>query len=309
MKKKLEVQTIIVLLCVLAIAGAWIGIQITKDSLGVWSEAAEIEFTTPDLLGLAPRSELQCAGATIGHVRRVTPSIGEDGQARFTLVGGIKKDFTGWKFAPVGIVKAGVVQSALAPSSITLGLSKSPQAVQARIPKDGPPPVLPLEKEKSKNDLGEVIEQYRKLGDQIDVTIRQFTEPKNGRSQSVMQELSEAIPAAAISLRHVEAVTATLQSQVGENGKIDQTLTSLNASLGRIQTLSDEATKTVSNLNGKVDSSLNKVNGLLDETTGTMTALHTKLEGFGGTFVGRMLIAKPEDSTKPSPSPPPKKSR
>ncbi len=309
MKKKLEVQTIIVLLCVLAIAGAWIGIQITKDSLGVWSEAAEIQFTTPDLLGLAPRSEIHCAGASIGHVRRVTPSIGENGQARFTLVSGIKKDFSGWKFAPLGTVKAGVVQSALAPSSITLDLSSDSKAVQARIPKDGPPPVLPLEKEKSKNDLGEVIEQYRKLGDQIDVTIRQFTEPKNGRSQSVMQELSEAIPAAATSLRHVEVVTATLQSQVGENGKIDQTLTSLNASLGRIQTLSDEATKTVSNLNGKVDSSLKKVNGLLDETTGTMAALHTKVEGFGGTFVGRMLIAKPEDSTKPSPPPPPKKSR
>lgn len=305
MKKKLEIQTIIVLLCVLAIAGAWIGIQITKDSLGVWSEASEIHFTTPDLLGLGPRSALSCAGATIGHVRKVTPSIGPDGNPRFDLVSGIKKDFAGWKFAPVGIVKAGVVQSALAPSSITLDLSSAPGAVQARNPKEGTPPVLPLEKEKSKNDLADVAGQYRKLGDQIDATIRQFTEPKNGRTQSVMQELSEALPAAAQSLRQVEAVTANLQKEVSENGKIDQTITSLNASLARLQGLTDEATKTVSNLNGKVDVSLKKVDGLLDETTGTMTALHGKLEGFGGTFVGRMLIAKPD----PSASPVPKKSR
>jgi hypothetical protein len=43
-------------------------------------------------------------------------------------------------------------------------------------------------------------------------------------------------------------------------------------------------------VNLKVDTSLKKVNGLLDETTGTMTSLHGKVEGFGDTFVGRMLI-------------------
>lgn len=303
MKKKLEIQTIIVLLCVLVIAGAWIGIQITKDSLGVWSESSQIDFTTSDLLGLGPRSPLQCAGATIGHVRKVTPSIGPDGKARFSLVAGVKNDFVSWKFSPRGIVKAGVVQSSLAPSSISMELSSAPDAVQARRPEDGRPPLLPLEKEKSKNDLAEVAEQYRRLGDQIDLTIRQFTEPKNGRTQSVMQELSEAIPSAATSLRDVGVITANLQKEVSENGKIDQTITSLNDSLARLQVLTDEVTKTVASLNGKMDLSMKKVNGLLDETTGTMTALHGKLEGFGGTFVGRMLIAKPEPVPVPAATP------
>jgi ABC-type transporter Mla subunit MlaD len=344
MKKKLEIQTIIVLICVLAIAGAWIGIQITKDSLGVWSEAAELQFTSKDLLGLAPRSELRCAGASVGHVRRITPAIGPDGAAQFTLIAGVKKDYAAWKFAPVGIVKAGVVQSALAPSSITLELSAAPGAVQARLPKEGSPPVLPLEKEKSKNEIADVVEQYRKLGDQIDHTIRQFTEPQNGRSQSVMQELAEAIPAAASSMRQLEGVTASLNGQslsketdpakrppvekllanldsttanlramtasleqkAGDNGKIDQTLKTLDSSLLRLQGLTDQMTKTVTNLNARVDTSILKVNGLLDETTGTMSALHNKVDGFGNTMVGRMLIAKPE---KPAPAPARKKDR
>lgn len=309
MKKKLELQTIIVLLCVLAIAGAWIGIQITKDSLGVWSERAEIHFTTPDLLGLGPRSELHCAGAVVGHVRKVTPSVGPDGQAHFALVAGVKRDYAQWRFVPVGIVKAGVIQSALAPSSITLELSSAPDAIEAQNPKSGTPPTLALEKEKPKNDMNAIVEQYVKLGNQIDTTIRQFTEPQNGRTKSVLQELAEAVPAAASSLQNVESVTTNLKVQVSEDGKIDQTLTTLNASLGRLQTLTDELTKTVGNMNGKMDTSLKKVNTLLDETTSTVNSLHTKMEGFGGTFVGRMLVGKPNEAASPTPSPTPKKAR
>ncbi len=309
MKKKLELQTIIVLLCVLTIAGAWIGIQITKDSLGVWSERAEIHFTTPDLLGLGPRSQLQCAGAVVGHVRKVTPSIGPDGQAHFALVAGVKRDYAQWRFVPVGIVKAGVVQSALVPSSITLETSSAPDAIEARNPKSGTPPTLTLQKEKPKNDMNAIVDQYVKLGNQIDSTIRQFTEPQNGRAKSVLQELAEAVPAAASSLQNVESVTTNLKVQVAEDGKIDQTLTSLNASLGRLQTLTDELTKTVGTVNGKMDTSLKKVNTLLDETTSTVNTLQTKMEGFGGTFVGRMLVGKPSETASLGPSPTPKKAR
>lgn len=307
MKKKLELQTIIVLVCVLAIAGAWIGIQVTRDSLGIWSESAEIHFTTNDLLGLGPRSELRCAGALVGHVRKVTPSIGPDGRAQFYLVSGIKNDFAAWRFAPVGIVKAGVVQSALAPSSIVLELSPAPDAIIASTPKDGTPPTLPLEKEKPKNDMNAIVDQYVKLGNQIDTTIRQFTEPQNGRPKSVMQELAESLPAVAGSLQNVENLTTTLKVQVSEDGKIDQTLTALNASLARLQTLTDELTKTVGTVNTKADTSLKKVDGLLDETTRTVAALHNKMDGFGGTFVGRMLVGK--SSPTPTPSPTPKKAR
>lgn len=347
MKKKLEIQTIIVLLCVLAIAGAWIGIQVAKDSLGLWSEKAELHFTTSDLLGLGPRSAVQSAGVVIGHVRRVTPEIGPDGAAHFTLVAGVRREFAAWKFAPLGIVKLGVVQSAIAPSTINLDLAQTPDAVQARPPKEGPPPVLRLEKEKSKNDLADLTEQYRKLGDQIDRTIRQFTDPQGGRPKSVMQELAEAIPAAASSLREFEGVamsvsgrsqstetdpakrppverlllnldattgnlksmTASLEMNVGEGGKLDRTLDTLQASLLRLQTLTDEMTKTVTNLNLKVDGSLRKVNGLLDETTSTMTTLHSKVEGLGGTFVGRMLISEKKGKSTPAPVKPARKTR
>ena len=303
MKKKLEIQTIVVLLCVLTIAGAWIGIQITKDSLGVWSQSSEIHFTSNDLLGLGPRSELRCAGAVIGNVRKVTPSIGPDGQAQFDIVAGVKDTFAPWRFAPIGIVKAGVVQSALAPSSISLELSSAPDAITAVKPKAGQPPTLVLKKEQPKNDMNAIMEQYVKLGNQIDTTIRQFTEPQNGRAKSVMQELAEAVPSAAASLQNVEGVTTNLKLQVGEDGKIDEALTSINISLGRLQGLTDELTKTVTNVNLKLDTSLKKVNGLLDETTLTMTDVRTKMEGFGGTFVGRMLVGKPENAPAPSPTP------
>ncbi|MCX6979184.1 MAG: hypothetical protein NTV08_00255 [Verrucomicrobia bacterium] len=339
MKKKLELQTIIVLLIVLGIAGSWIGIQITKDSLGVWSESAELHFTTQDLLGLGPRSALQCAGTAIGHVRKVTPSLGPDGAAHFVIVAGVKREFAAWKFAPIGTVKPGVVQSALAPSAISLDLSTAPEAAQPRQPKDGTPPMLKLEKEKSKNELADVARQYRELGDRIDATIRHFTDPKNGRQKSVMQELAESLPAASSALLkfddvmaslggqsrstetdpakrppldrlllnldgstgHLNAMTASLEKAVGEDGKLDHTLATLNANLLRLQTLTDEMTKTVTNLNLKVDSSLRKVNDLLDETTGTMGTMHRKVEGLGDTFVGRMLIKKKEPTPTPAP--------
>ncbi len=309
MKKKLEFQTIIVLLCVLVIAGAWIGIQVTKDSLGLWSESAELHFSSPDLLGLGPRAELRCAGAVIGHIRKVTPSMTPDGKAEFLITTGMKREYANWKFAPLGTVKAGVVQMALAPSSILLELSTAPNAVQARHPKEGPVPLLPLEKEKTNNDLAAVAEQYKQLGNQIAATIRQFTEPQNGRDKSVMQELAENIPAVSTSLRSVESITANLQKEVGANGKIDQTITLLNESLGRLQGLTDQTTKTMSNLNIKMDLSLGKVNGLLDETAGTMSALHGKVEGFGDTFFGRMIISKPNEIPRPVASPTPKKAR
>jgi len=160
-----------------------------------------------------------------------------------------------------------------------------------------------LQKEQPKNDMNAIMEQYVKLGNQIDTTIRQFTEPQNGRAKSVMQELAEAVPSAAASLQNVEGVTTNLKLQVGEDGKIDEALTSINISLGRLQGLTDELTKTVTNVNLKLDTSLKKVNGLLDETTLTMTDVRTKMEGFGGTFVGRMLVGKPENAPAPSPTP------
>jgi ABC-type transporter Mla subunit MlaD len=299
MKKKLEFQTIIVLLCVICVAGAWIGIQVTKDSLGVWSEAAEIHFTSDNLLGIGPRSELRCAGAVVGHIRRITPSVGPDGKARFDLISGIRRDYAAWKFAPVGIVKAGVVESALSPSSIGLELDPGPGAVRAVVPKLGKPPVIPLEKEKSQSDLTEVVEQYRRLGDRIDSTIRQFTEPQGGRTQSVMEELAQAIPSAAESLRNIENVTDNIRTQVSPDGKIDLTLNSLNRNLAQLQLLTEQVSKTVANVNGQLNTGMRKVNGLLDETTDTMSALHGKVDGLGGTFFGRMLIAKPDEPTKP----------
>lgn len=299
MKKKLEFQTIVVLLCVLAVAGAWIGIQITKDSLGVWSEAAEIHFTSDNLFGIGPRSELRCAGAVVGHIRRITPSVGPDGKARFHLLSGIRRDYATWKFAPVGIVKAGVVESALSPSSISLELDPGPNAVRAVVPKLGKPPTLPLEKEKSKSDLTEVVEQYRRLGDRIDSTIRQFTEPQNGRAQSVMEELAKAIPSASDSLRNIENVTDNIRAQVSPDGKIDLTLNSLNRNLAQLQLLTDQVSKTVTNVNTQLNTGMRKVNGLLDETTDTVGALHGKVNGLGGTFFGRMLIAKPDEPAKP----------
>ncbi len=305
MKKKLEIQTIIVLLCVLGVAGSWIGIQISKDSLGVWSESSELEFRSDNLLGLGPRSELHCAGAVVGHVRRITPSLDAEGRPSFILVAGIKNDYTSWTFAPVGTVKAGVVQSALAPPSIALTLDSSASAVRA-VPRDqGKPPVLALEKEQSNNELAAVAAQYRQLGDQIDHAIRQFVEPQNGRSKSVMQELAEAVPSMAESLRNFETITLSLETQVSPNGTIDRSLQSLNTNLVQMQDLTAQVTKTVGHVDTQLDTSMRKVNTLLAETTGTMTALRGKVEGFGDTLVGRMLIAKPD--APPAPSPAPKK--
>ena len=303
MRKKLEIQTILVLLCLLVIAAALIGTQVAKDSFGLRSEPAELHFTTPDLLGLVQGSELYCAGALIGHVRKIVPSLGPGGAARFLLVSGVKKDFADWKFSPEGSVRPGVVVSAFSPSSIIMELSSDPQAVRPLHPNEGPAPVLPLEPEVSENDLAKIAERVNKLTENIDLAIRQFTEPQNGRSLSVVQELAEAVPAAAASLRNVESVTASLEKQMSAEGKIDQTLTSLNSGLASVENLTNEAAKTLGDLSRELDASMARVNVLLDETTGTMAAVHGKVDGFGGTFIGRMIIAKPEAVPKPSPTP------
>jgi ABC-type transporter Mla subunit MlaD len=303
MKKKLEIQTIIVLVLVLTVAGAWIGIEVGKDNLGLWSEAAELKFTTPDLMGLGVRSELRTAGAVVGHVRKVDTTLGPDGRAQFTLTAGVKKDFAAWKFAPVGVVKAGVVQSALAPSSIALELSTAPDALTAVLPKQGTPPVLPLKKEESPNDFNKVAERYVKLADQIEITIRQFTDPQHGRELSVLDEFSRAIPAAAASLAQLETVSTQVSASLADGGQIDQALTALNANLANLEELTGESSTVLRTVNGRIDTSLAKINTLLDETTLTMDLLQDKMQRFGGTFVGRMIIGKPDAAPSPSPTP------
>jgi hypothetical protein len=178
--------------------------------------------------------------------------------------------------------------------------------------------LLPLAREPSKSDL-------ESIATRIDQAITKLTEPQNGNAQSSMDELASAI-------RHLDGVmasldgqsrstetdpakrppmdqlltnldsttgslkniTASLEKTVGPNGALDQTLVTLNGSMVRLQGLTDEMSKTVSHLNLRVDSSLGKMNTLLDETNGVMTLLHDKVERLGGTFIGRMLIAKPD---------------
>jgi predicted nuclease with TOPRIM domain len=174
-------------------------------------------------------------------------------------------------------------------------------------PAKGTPPTLALEREQTNNDLTEVVAQYRALGNEIDRTIRQFTEPRSGRTKSVMEEFSEAVPSAAAAMHEMKDVGANLTSlterlntSMGENGKIDETIASLNTSLVRLQKLTDEMSRTVANLNKELGTSLRKVNGLLDESTATMTTLHDKVDRFGNTFVGRALIARPKPDATPT---------
>jgi ABC-type transporter Mla subunit MlaD len=326
-KKKLEIQTIVILLCALGIAASWIGIQVAKDSLGGWTEPYEFHFTANDLLGLGPRSELRCAGAVIGHVRKVTSGITPDGVPQFMIVAGIGRDFSAWPYAPHGIVMFSVVQSALSPSWINLDLDSKPDAVRPREPKDGPPPVLPLEREQSKADLDEIEGRVNQV-------ISQLTEPQNGNSLSAINELAQVIHhldgvAASLdgqplstgtnpatpspldrlvlnldaSTGNLKNMTASLDKTVGQGGELDHTLTTLTDSLLRIQKLTDEMTKTIDRLNLKIDVTIGKMNGVLDETAGTMTTLQEKADRLGDTFVGRMLIAKPGKKSTPAPTP------
>jgi ABC-type transporter Mla subunit MlaD len=326
-KKKLELQTVIVLLCALGVAASWIGIQVARDSFGKWSEAHELRFTTSDLLGLGPRSELRCAGAVIGHVRKVTPSAAANGQPQFTVIAGVGSEFSAWKFAPRGIVMFAVVQSALSPSWINLDIDTTPSGILALLPRDGPMPLLPLEREPAKAG-------FENIADRIDKAVAGFTEPQPGHTRAVTDELAEAVhhldgvvasldgqtrstetdPAKRppidrlllnldVTAGNLNEITASLEKIVGPDGGLSHTLSTLDSTLVRLQGLTDEMSKTVNHLNLKVDTSLGKMNTLLEDSTTTVNSLQGKVDRLGGTFVGRMLIAKPDKKATPSPTP------
>ena len=86
MKNRIEIQLIVILLCGLVFAAAWIGIQAARDNVGVWSESAELHFTTAELVGLAPRSELRCAGAVVGHVRKIESTMQYPGTIKVNVI-------------------------------------------------------------------------------------------------------------------------------------------------------------------------------------------------------------------------------
>lgn len=326
MKQKLELQTLIVLLCALGVAVSWIGIQIARESFGRWSEAHELRFATSDLLGLGPRSELRCAGAVVGHVRKVTPGTAANGQPQFTVIAGVGREFSAWKFAPRGVVMFAVVQSALSPSWINLDIDTTSSGVLALEPKNGPLPLLPLEREPAKGDLENITTR-------IDKAIARFTEPQPGRTQSVTDELAETVshldgvvasldgqtrsaetdpakrPPIDRLLLNLDAttgnlnqITASLAKIVGPDGGLSHTLATLDSTLVRLEELTGEMTKTVNHLNLKVDTSLGKMNTLLDDSTATVTGLQGKVDRLGNTFVGRMLIAKPDKKATPVPT-------
>ena len=325
MKKKLELHTVIILLCALGIAGSWIGIQIANDSRGEWSEAHELHFTTQDLLDLGPRSEVRCAGAVIGHVRKVTSGIAADGVPRFTIIAGVGREFSSWKFAPRGVVMSALVQSALSPSWINLDADATPSGVQARTPRDGKLPLLGLARGPSKIDL-------ENISAQIDKVILGLTEPRKGSTKSTLEELAETVhhldevaaslegkslsaandPAKSPPIEYIltklhasadnlESATNSLKNTVGKGGELNHALVTLNESLLRFEQLTDESTKAITHLNLRVDSSVGKTNLLLDTLQG-------KADRLGETFVGRMLIAKPDKpAATPAPPKPPKK--
>lgn len=288
MKKKLEVQTILLLLCALLVAGSWIGLEVAKDSLGVWTEPAELHFTTDNLLGLGPRSELRCAGAVVGHVRKVTTQL-VNGQPQFDIVAGVGKQFAAWKFATPATVALGVVQSVVSPSSITLEIATTGPGVQPRKPGEAQPlDVIPLVQDTSNNAIAAIT-------DRINKTIDQFTTVQKGHAEPATLELADAI-------HNLNAMTASLDQTVGKNGKVDTALDALNADLQHLKDTIDTTTKTISDLDAGVDTSLRQMNGLVSETTVTMTTLHGTLERVGDTFVGRMLIARPKTAASPAPA-------
>ncbi|EDY21868.1 hypothetical protein CfE428DRAFT_1114 [Chthoniobacter flavus Ellin428] len=260
-------------------------------------------------------------------MRKVTPGTAANGQPQFIVIAGVGREFSAWKFAPRGVVMFAVVQSALSPSWINLDIDTSPSGVLALEPKNGPLPLLPLEREPAKGDLENITTR-------IDKAIARFTEPQPGHAQAVTDELAEAV-------RHLDGVVASLDGQnafhrersretsadrspafeprrdhpgnlnqitaslekiVGPDGGLNHTLATLDSTLVRLDELTGEMTKTVNHLNLKVDTSLGKMNTLLDDSTATVNGLQGKVDRLGNTFVGRMLIAKPDKKATPVPT-------
>jgi ABC-type transporter Mla subunit MlaD len=330
MRREFEKDVILVLIILLGLGGAWIGIQVARDSRGSWSEAAELRFTTSDLQGLEARSEVLCAGAVIGHVRSVTPGLNQEGKPSFTLTAGVKREYAAWKFKRAGLIQVGLVATVFSPSNILLEVSGASDAVQAREPRQGASlDGVKLAREGSEIDPSEIL--------------KQFTEPQNGNKLSVIEQIQDfanSLPHASSALRDLNDITASLNGQphateaeannprpidrllrnletttgnlsaaseslnktMGEDGDLKKTLATLNASLGNIQKMSAETAKVVSEFHLTLGKSMRKIDGLLNETNDTMVTLHSKADGLGDTFVGRMLIKKPGATPSPASS-------
>ena len=270
-----------------------------------------------------PRSEVRCAGAVVGHVREVKAEQMEHGHAQFTVIAGIGRDFTKWKFAPQGTVMSALVESALSPSWIELNIDPTSSGVHAGKGEDGKLPVLALVRGPSDIDL-------KSISAQIEQVVGRLTQPRTTGGKSTMDQLGETIEyldnvAASLdgkspsapqdpakpppiqyilaklraSAENLESATGSLKNTVGKGGELDRALITLNDSLLKIEKLTEESTKAINHLNLRVDSSVGKTNLLLDSLQG-------KADRLGETFVGRMLIAKPDPKAA---TPPPQTSK
>ncbi len=192
--------------------------------------------------------------------------------------------------------------------------------------------MLQLDREQSQTDLAQIEAR-------IDRAVAQLSEPQGGNALSTLAELAQVVRrldgvAASLdgdtvtnatdpaklppidrlllnleaSTTNLKTMTASLGTTVGQGGQLDHTLATLTDSLVRIGKMTDEMTKTVDHLNLRIDTTLGKMNGVLDESSATMTTLQGKADRLGDTFLGRMIIAKPDKKSTPTPTPSPRKS-
>lgn len=344
MKKRIEIQLIILLLCGLVFAAAWIGIQVARDNVGVWSEPGEVHFTTNNLSGLAPRSELRCSGIVVGHVRKIESTM-QSGAPVFTLKAGVRKDFATWKFSQTASIETPVVATVLSPSSIQLKADNSAESISAVNPAHGTPPVLCLDPPEA-DSMAAIKDIARKLGENVQEAIQPFIAKEKG-GKSKVENLADAITDITKAASDIKEITASVNGQsrqtgtdpasrppieqilanikgatgsladaattirgtLAEGGDVNQLIKTLDAKLDAMGALIKTTEKAVGDLQGQVarmgiDKTLRKMDGLIDESTATVATLHKKAEGLGTTFMSRMFIGKQEKAPASPPAKP-----
>ena len=230
MKKRIEIQLIILLVCGLVFAASWIGIQVARNNVGVWNESAELHFTTKNLTGLAPRSELLCAGMVVGHVRKITPVM-KDGRPFFTLTAGVRNEFVSWPFNKrTASIDRPFFTTVLSPSSIVLDAGNSTDPVFATKPKPGaPPPELALAapKKSMQDVVDEVVAKVNEVGEKANRLIasaEELVEPfiaKENGGPSTVKKFAADLTATSSIIREaadelnaaVKATTAYLKGE------------------------------------------------------------------------------------------------
>ncbi len=266
-----------------------------------------VTFLAENSYGVADGSPLTCQGIQVGEILAVEPITTESGDLKIRMDGTIAPRFADWAFAPEAATKAGALSGVIG-TPIVLTYAG-----------DHPPTELATAQQLTLTPPEETGKQINRLLAEVTRITSAFTDPVTPDKRPG-DFPAEADPTRiAVIIHNLERASETLKSAATTLAhELDATddatlLASLRGIKTNVDTLTVEVAEVLDTLDNTIGSVDTKVTDLLGRTANEratprreinqviaraddlMERLNALMPRVGDTFLGRMIIRKPEE--------------